>query len=219
MEPVAATPERLRADARRNRERIVAAATEAFAEHGLDIGTAEVARRAGVGEATLFRRFPTKHDLLVAVVEARVRSLADTARACREDPDPEAGLRRFVEEAVELHVRDRALTEHGGIQLSCEPALHPLRDEVVAAVAGLVGAARDAGALRPDIEGVDILVLVKAIATAGADLESECPGLWRRYVAVVLAGLRPGADAAPLPVAPPTVEEADRAMMRRGGRC
>ena len=99
----------LRADAQRNRERIIAAAIEVFAERGLDASTAEIAQRAGVGEATLFRRFPSKDDLIQAIVETQMETVIEIATDCLEDPDPGEGLERFLTEMVERSVADRGV--------------------------------------------------------------------------------------------------------------
>ena len=109
MATTEASARELRADAQRNRERIIAAAIEVFAEHGLEASTAEIAQRAGVGEATLFRRFPSKGDLIQAIVETQMDGVIEIATDCLTDPDPGAGLERFLTEMVERSVgRPRA---------------------------------------------------------------------------------------------------------------
>src|SRR5919198_3903658 len=97
----------LRADAARNRLRILAAAADVFAERGLDASTAEIARRAGVGEATLFRRFPSKHDLVVAILAERIDDVIATAEECLEEPEPWRAVERFFEAMVEQQVDDQ----------------------------------------------------------------------------------------------------------------
>src|SRR3954470_14590056 len=101
----------LRADARRNRERIVTAATECFASDGIGCQVAEVARRAGVGNATVFRHFATKHDLLVAVFEERLSAMLAAADEAMALDDPAVGLRTFLERVVALHVQDNGLKQ------------------------------------------------------------------------------------------------------------
>lgn len=172
----------LRADAQRNLGRVLEAAADAFAEHGPDVSVDEIARRAGVGHATVFRRFPTKDALIAAVVEERVRMLTALAEAALAEDDAGAAVTSFVWRAAELQARDRGLYE------CLDRCL--LSPEVAAleqAVVRLVERAQAAGALRTDVGAHDVPNLV------GAAIRSAPPGQWRRYVEVVLDGLRPPA--------------------------
>src|SRR5580704_13219295 len=99
----------LRADAQQNLGRVLQAAAEAFAEHGPDVSVDEIARRAGVGHGTVFRRFPTRDALVAAVIDARLRSFAASAERLLEEPDAGAAFEQFVWQIAELHSRDRAL--------------------------------------------------------------------------------------------------------------
>lgn len=172
----------LRADAQRNLGRVLEAAAEAFAERGPDVSIDEIARRAGVGHATVFRRFPTKSALIAAVVEERVRVLIALAETALEDEDAGAALKDFVWRAAELQARDRGLDECLDRCL-----LSPQVAELQQAVGGLVERAQAAGALRLDIGAHDVPALV------GAAIRAAPPDQWRRYVEVVLDGLRPPA--------------------------
>jgi AcrR family transcriptional regulator len=109
----------LRADAARNRLRILAAAAAVFSERGLDASTAEIARRAGVGEATLFRRFPSKHDLIVAIFAEHMDDVIATAEKCLEEPDPWRAIERFFEEMVEQQAHDRGALD--AVKDECMP--------------------------------------------------------------------------------------------------
>src|SRR6266536_4909546 len=109
--PSPADEPRLRSDARRNRARILAAASEVFAERGMEATTDEIAARAGVGHATVFRRFPTKDDLVAAVLEDRIGELIRVAEEAAAGPDAWAGLRRVMEFGGERYVEDRCLVE------------------------------------------------------------------------------------------------------------
>lgn len=172
----------LRADAQRNLGRVLEAAAEAFAEHGPDVSVDEIARRAGVGHATVFRRFPTKDALIAAVVEERVRTLIALAQSALEDEDAGAAVTAFVWQAAELQARDRGLYE-------CldRCVLSPEVAELERAVVRLVERAQAAGALRKDVGAHDVPTLV------GAAIRAAPAGQWRRYVEVVLDGLRPAA--------------------------
>lgn len=215
MSTVPADGEReLRADARRNRELLLTAAAEAFAEQGLDVGVAEIARRAGVGTATLFRRFPTKEDLVLAVVEQRIEEVVTTFESGLDDPDPWRGLVEPMTAVTAMQSVDRGFFEAVGEHLHNSPAFAPLRDRVQAAAARLVVRAQDAGVLRRDLAPADVLLLLKAAAQA-ADLAGDAvPELHRRYLGIIFDGLRPGA-ATPLPCPAPTFDQLDAAISRR----
>src|SRR3954470_15926852 len=156
----------LRADARRNRERIVAAASACFAADGLSCQVAEIARQAGVGNATVFRHFPTKHDLLIAVFEERMRGMLDAADAAAKIEDPAEGLRTFLELVVGLHVADHGLKQLVAEHFKGDERLGAVRDEILARLSALVTAAKEAGAVRADAEPIDFVVLVNGVATA-----------------------------------------------------
>ena len=100
-----------RADARRNRKRILAAAREQFAEHGLDVHVEQIARAAGVGVGTVYRHFPAKEDLLQALADERFACFAENAREALDDPDPWNGFCEFMRESGRVTAEDRALSE------------------------------------------------------------------------------------------------------------
>src|SRR5215210_2644759 len=152
-------PSALRADAARNRELIIAAAAAVFAERGLDAATAEIAHRAGVGEATLFRRFPTKDDLIDAIIETRMEEVAALADAAASEPDPAVALERFMQDLVKQFSRDRGFFEAAGERCMTDPHLRPLRERANEAVGRLLKGAQDAGAVRRDLSPADISFL------------------------------------------------------------
>lgn len=180
----------LRSDAQRNLERILAAASEIFREVGPDASVAEVAERAGVGTATIFRRFPTKSDLIGAVVEAELTSLLSRVEAAVVGDDPGAALRDFVATAVESYVGDRCLCDTVGGELFERPRIAALATRLFEALDRLVRKAQKSGAIRKDVTAADIGFFVRALGQAGSTLERTDPGAWRRYVAIVLDGLR-----------------------------
>ncbi len=187
-------PKRLRADARRNRTRIVQAARECFAEDGLDAQMDDVARRANVGVGTLYRHFPTKEELYEALAADRFARLAEWAREALADPDPWEGFARFMYRAAELQANDRQLSEVMGSQ----PGLMREASEKVAMmeiVEKLIARAQDAGALRPDVVPEDVPTLMCGLGRA---TQLDAPGLsmsWKRFVAIILDGLRaPGSS-------------------------
>jgi AcrR family transcriptional regulator len=169
----------LRADARRNLERVTEAAAAAFAESGPDVSVDEIARRAGVGHATVFRRFPTKDALLAAVVRARLAELAALAEDALAAEDAGAAFVDFTWRAAELHAGARGLQD---CLVRCGET--PEAARLADAAAQVVARAQAAGAVRGDVEPHDVPSLVRAAIRAAPD------GEWRRFVEVVLDGLR-----------------------------
>jgi AcrR family transcriptional regulator len=198
---------RLRADARRNRKRIVAAARECFAEHGFDGQVDDIARRANVGVGTVYRHYPTKDALYEALAIDRFTRLAEWANEALEDPDPWAGFAGFMHRSAELQASDRALSEVMGAQ----PGLMEEAAERVALmeiVEKLIARAQEAGAMRPDVVPEDVPTLMCGLGRA---TQVGAPGKvmsWRRFLEIVLDGLRaPGSS--PLPE-PPSLPESPR---------
>lgn len=203
-------PQPLRSDARRNREKILAAASELFALEGLDLCVDDIARRAGVGHATVFRRFPTKDDLVLAMFEDRLAELASIAEAAAGRDDPWEGLVELMTAVGERHARDRGLMEAVGAQAFGSPRLAKHRRRVVEPIGRLLRRAQQAGAVRADLEPQDVMFLAAAVAKS-SPCNFEIPDLWRRYLGVVLDGMRP-APASPLAPAAPTMDEVERAL-------
>jgi len=190
----------LRADAQRNLVRVLDAAREVFAEQGVDAPVTEIADRAGVGVGTIFRRFPTKDDLLVAVVEQRTQQLIEAADLALESPDPGAALRGFMETATAMQISDVCWCE-AGADLFEREGIRELTDVLVGKIGELLTSAQTAGQIRSDVRALDIPVLLMAVAKSGLMLEDAVPGAWKRYLAIILDGLRPEA-ARPLPRRP-----------------
>lgn len=194
----------LRADAARNRERIVAAAVEVFAERGLEASTAEIASRAGVGEATLFRRFPTKDDLVTAIIGVQFEEAAALAESCLEDDDPWRGVERFLYGMAERASHDHGVSDAAKERCMAAASLTGERRRILDLTSQLVRRAQKADALRDDIAGQDLMFLMSAVASLSAlpfpDLR---PDLWKRYLGIFLDGLRPAAATKLRPAAPP----------------
>ena len=206
------SPRALRSDAERNRRLVLEAATQAFAQEGLDVGMAEIARRAGVGNATVFRRFPSKDALIEAIVDEKIAELLAAAERAAEIEDPWDSLVDMLEKTAALQARD-----HGFFQATEEFMLrHPdlLRRHrpVFEAVDRLVVRAQAAGVVRDDVTTLDLLGLVKGSVVClppSRDLRDDG---WRRYLSIMLDALRPEA-ATPLPVPPVTYEEIEAALI------
>jgi AcrR family transcriptional regulator len=203
----------LRRDAERNRQRILAAAADAFAQGGLAVTMDEIARCAGVGVGTVYRRFPDKELLIEALFEQRIDELVALAEVARDDPDPFAGLARFFETFLAVQAADRGLkdvvlgTARGaGRATRARERIGPIVDDLRAR-------ACEAGDLRPDVAASD-LALIQFLLGAVIDFTHDvAPDTWRRMLAIVLDGLRPS-RAAPSPLPAPALDEAqlDRAM-------
>jgi AcrR family transcriptional regulator len=205
----------LRADAQRNLVRVLDAAHEVFAEQGIDVPVTEIADRAGVGVGTIFRRFPTKDDLLVAVVEHRTAQLIEVADAALEQPDPGAALRRFMETAAAMQISDRCWCDASGTDLFNRAGIRELVDVLVSKMDALLSRAQASGHVRNDLRALDLPVLLMGVAKSGLLLEDAAPGAWKRYLGIVFDGLRPEA-ARPLPRRPLSAREFEGA--RKGPR-
>lgn len=212
---MAATEPRLRADAERNRRRLLDAAAEVLAEKGLACSVDEIARCAGVGHATAFRHFPTKEALVAAVAADRMGQLADAAEAALGSDDPERALREFLELGTAMHARDLCLIDAAALVVRSSEVLAQ-RQRVVDALARLLRLAQRAGAVRRDVTAEDLLVLMLGITKATGPFRTAAPEIWRRYLALVLDGLRPVA-ATKLPSPPPSSEQIAAAIRELAG--
>jgi AcrR family transcriptional regulator len=190
----------LRADARRNREAVIAAARERFGECGLECQMEDIARTAGVGVGTVYRHFPTKGDLIAALVADRFERLAERAEQALAQEDPWEAFCDLMRYSSELQVRDRALSEF----LSSQPQLgqhEAVQSGLADLTAQLIAKAQRAGGMRKDavIEDVPTLICGLGAVTAGA--AGNMPELnWERYVEIMLDGLRaPGFNKLPPP--------------------
>jgi AcrR family transcriptional regulator len=202
-----------RADAVRNREKVLAAAEEVFAEEGLKAPIEEVARRAGVGVGTVCRHFPTKQVLLEAVLTRLYESVLEDARAAVADPDAAAAFENFFIGLGNFHNRHRAFAEQAANELDL--ATVPVREELRGLITQLVNRAQDAGALRTDIGPADVSLLFSAVAHATSVAGDVQPVLRERYVRIILDGLRPRDDTSTLPGRPLGYAELQRLKERR----
>jgi AcrR family transcriptional regulator len=177
----------LRADARRNLDRILAAAADLYAEVGPDVTIDEIAHRAGVGHGTVCRRFPTKEALRGAVLVARLEEMRARAEELLAHPDAGAALDEFVWFAAGCCRRDRSLFE-GAEQCGALPLVEA-KLELRETVDKLIRRARKAGAVRRGLDARDLGALVGAAVHASQFAERD--DAWRRYVSVLLHGLHP----------------------------
>lgn len=189
--PTPATPRAMRADARRNYERLLAEARSAFAAHGTDASLEDVARRAGVGIGTLYRHFPNRHALLSAVFEDAVGDLLDRSHELLDAPEPCTALvtwlREIVTHAGEYRGLARALMSVTSDNTS---ALSRCSAPIREAGNALLLRAQQAGTVRPDVAIGDLLQLTHAIALAAEESPTD-PDLADRLLTLTLRGLTP----------------------------
>jgi AcrR family transcriptional regulator len=180
----------LRADAARNRARVLEVAYETFAAEGLGVPIDEIARRAGVGAGTVYRHFPTKDDLFRAVVEDRILGIVDDGRALLASGDPGEALFSFFRSIVlQWGATDRGLTEAlAGVGINIEDAVPDMDlDQAFLELLGeLLRAAQTAGTVRRDVDVRD----VKTILVGAQAMQAYGPDAAARLVEVVLDGLR-----------------------------
>ncbi|MEU6515991.1 helix-turn-helix domain-containing protein [Streptomyces sp. NPDC046978] len=195
-------PRPMRSDAVRTRKLLVDAAAEAFAERGTEVSVSQIAERAGIGKGTVFRHFPAKGDLLAAIVTEKLYALAATGERLTEAEDPARALNEFMSAAIELQMQDRAFCEvvHG--VAPDHPEVRNSQETLSAVTDALTVRARRHGAIREDITGQDITLLMSGIYQTASPLQATQPHLWRRYLHLVLDGMR-AADAPALPGPPP----------------
>ncbi len=179
----------LRADARRNRERVLAAAEELFAEQGASVQMADVARRAGVGVGTVCRNFPTKEALVGALLDEMLEPLVVASELALADPDPAAGLRSYVEAMADLQARSRGLAEQMSAHIERDE--QSVKSALRRNVAVMLRRAQDAGAVRADIGPADLALLFCGIAQSAVLAGDVGATQRRRYLTIVLDGLKP----------------------------
>jgi AcrR family transcriptional regulator len=197
----ALAPERpLRRDAERNRQRILEAARVVFAERGLRGSHDDIARAAGVGVGTVYRRFPDKEELIDALFEARVEEIAEIARAAVANPDPWEALVGFLIGMQELVSEDRGLNEIMLGSARGAARATAARSLIAPLVARVLERAKDAGVVRADIELSDLPLIQLAIATIAESSRDVAPDAWRRTMTLVLDGLRAVNAVGELPV-------------------
>jgi len=195
----------LRRDAERNRQRILEVAREAFAEDGLAVTLDEIARRAGVGVGTVYRRFPDKEQLIDALFEERMGEMVANAEAALRCDDAWDGLVRFLEVATAAHADDRGLKE---VALSGVHGLERVgraRELMFPLVTRLVARAQEQGSLRPDVQATDMPLLQLMLGSLSECTRDVDPEIWRRYLGILTDGLRTRRDG-PAPLAPAALE-------------
>src|SRR3954451_16269892 len=202
----------LRVDAERNRQRIVTAACEVFAELGLDVPMEDIAKRAGVGVGTLYRRYPTRADLITAAFETKMTAYAEAAREALANPDPWLGFCGYVEQVCAMQAGDRGFTTVLTMTFPTAKQFEADRASAFADLTTLVERAKTTGKLRADFVAEDMPMFLMAnagVLTATAD---AAPDAWRRLVGYLIQACAAPA-AQPLPD-PPSPRQMYKAMLR-----
>jgi AcrR family transcriptional regulator len=208
-----ATATATRSDALRNRAKLVAAARELFAGNGVDVSVEEITQHAGVGMGTLYRHFPTKDELIDAVLEDAFDEIIRLAQEAAAADDAWAGLTDFFERLLELHAQNRGVKDIVALRGHGSRRAEAMRARLRPLLAQIVERAHEQGTLRRDFTSDD-LPLVFWTANRVIELTQDAaPDFWRRYLALLLDGLR-SAAATPLPEPPLTRTQLNRALRR-----
>jgi AcrR family transcriptional regulator len=213
-----AAPRRLRADAARNRQRLIDAAEEVFAARGLDATLDDIARHAGVNVATAYRNFANKHELARAFLQRTIDRAVASADEANAVEDPVAGLAQFLDQAVRMTATNRGLVDVLTNAYGAEWFKDQLHDLITGPIGHLVVRCQEAGAIRPDVNASDFAVILPMLSSINErNVVADVPEPARRYLALILAGLRP--DGVPLPGRAPTDAELRLAITdKRRGR-
>jgi AcrR family transcriptional regulator len=192
----------LRADAERNRARILTAAAEVFAERGLDASLDDIAAAAGVGVGTVYRRFPDKDVLIDALFEEKIDRARRLAHEALELEDPWEGFVLFMRGMCAMHAADRGFKE---ALLSRDRGLERVataRDAIAPVAIQVLRRAQEAGAVRDDLGTFDVPLLHLCVGLIADRTRDVAPDYWERILTVVLDGVAAGAARTPMPVEP-----------------
>ncbi len=209
----------LRKDAERNRQRILHAAAEVFTQRGLDATLDDVARQAGVGVGTVYRRFPDKESLVAELFQDRIDDIVAVAEKACTAPDPWQGLVSFLEYAASSMAGDLGLRQLMMFATYGKDKVAYAREQMRPAVSKLVERAQAAGALRPDFSATDVPLIALMLSAAAEYAGPVQPDVWRRYLTLIVDGMLPSRDGtSELPVAALTPEEIEESMRAHGQR-
>ncbi len=195
-----ATPRALRRDAAENRARLLAAARELFAEHGLGVTLNDIAHHAGVGVGTAYRRFPNKEAVIDALFEERMEDVETAAREALEEPDAWQALAGYLERTLQMQFGDRGLNQILNDPTLGDARINDVRVRIAPLVVELVERAKEQGVVRPDLEPTDVIFIQAALSTIMDSTRDLAPNLHERYLVLFLDGIRAGrSDVSPLP--------------------
>ncbi|MFD5298972.1 TetR/AcrR family transcriptional regulator [Streptomyces mutabilis] len=203
----------LRADAERNRQRIIAAAQKVFARRGLEVTLDDIAHHAGVGVGTVYRRFADREALIEAVFDNEIRRVVALAEQALAHENAWEGLVQFLTVSGADFAEDRGLREILLEGAHSQNRVAAAREHLTPAFSALIARAQQEGSLRNDIEATDLPLLQLMIGATAHHTRAVTPDLWQRYLTLVLDGLRTQRHGpSPLPHRALTQEEFDQAV-------
>ncbi len=205
------TERRQRADAQRNRKRVLEAAEACFCERGLDVGVGEIAELAGVGRGTLFRNFPTKQDLIAAIVVEHMLEAERVGRELLQNGDGGEQVFEFISHIVGRQQVDRALFDAVADAFLMNPEIRAAQTQVITVLDELLARAKQAGTVRADVGAVDVLMMVKGVCAAAASLGGVSPEILERHLDLVRAAISTPGHEHQLRGRPPTMSDLERA--------
>jgi AcrR family transcriptional regulator len=188
----------LRRDAALNREKILRAAREVFGQHGLKVTLDDVARHAGVGVGTVYRRFPDKETLVRALFEQDLGIRQASAERALAHPDPWEGFVDFLMEMSADLAENRGLQEVIMLGSHSSEPIETVRGGMLPFLEALIQRAQESGDLRAEITPSDIPVIVQMLSAASQFTQGKRPDVWRRYFEIILNGIRQRPDNPPL---------------------
>jgi AcrR family transcriptional regulator len=218
--PAAGCPRRpLRRDAERNRQRILTAAAEVFTERGLDVSLDEIAKHAGVGVGTVYRRFADKEELVETLFTDYVNNLASIAERALEMPDPEEALLWFLDQWIGVMAGNMGLRQLLMFATYSGDRVSYARNRFAPLVDALVTRAQASGQVRADLAGTDIPFIGLMLSSAAEYAQHMRPEIWRRYLTLFIDGMYASRDlTTPLPVTALTAAEMEAVMRRQAPR-
>jgi AcrR family transcriptional regulator len=202
----------LRADAERNRARILAAAAEVFAERGLDVSLDDIAAHAGVGVGTVYRRFPDKDALIEALFEAKIDRVVALADGALEIDDPWEGFTTFMRGMCRMQAEDRGFKETLLGRDRGRERVAGARERIAPRATKLLARAQEAGAVRADIGPFDVPMLHLCVGLIADRTRDVAPDYWERVLTILIDGISAKGPATPMPVEPLDLEAFTEAM-------
>jgi AcrR family transcriptional regulator len=203
----------LRADAERNRERILATAAELYAERGLDVSLDDIAAAAGVGVGTVYRRFPDKDALIDALFEDKIDRVVELANAALEIDDPWDGLLTWMRGMCRMQAEDRGLKDALLLRDRGRERVAAARERIAPRALKLFERAQQAGAIRSDLAPFDVPMLNLSVGLIADRTRDVAPDYWERILTIVIDGISAKGAATPMPVEPLDREAFTEAMV------
>jgi AcrR family transcriptional regulator len=192
----------LRADAERNRARILAAAAEVFAERGLDVSLDEIAAHAGVGVGTVYRRFPDKDALIDALFEEKIDRAVELADRALEIEDPWEAFTTFMRGMCRMQAGDRGFKDALLVRDRGRERVAGARERIAPRAMQLLTRAQEAGAIRPDLGPFDVPMLNLCVSLIADRTRDVAPQYWERVLTIIIDGISAKGPTTPMPVEP-----------------